>query len=57
MELKTVPIEKPAATNFILGRSQCIKSTQDPHEAIGHAEAPPVAVNGHAEAGDGVEGS
>jgi adenosine/AMP kinase len=34
MELKTVPIEKPADTNFILGQPHFIKTIEDLHEAI-----------------------
>jgi adenosine/AMP kinase len=34
MELKTVKIEKPEATNFILGQSHFIKTVEDIHEAI-----------------------
>ncbi len=34
MELKTVPIEKPADINFILGQSHVIKTIEDLHEAI-----------------------
>jgi adenosine/AMP kinase len=34
MELKTVPIEKPADINFILGQSHFIKTIEDLHEAI-----------------------
>jgi hypothetical protein len=34
MELKTVPIEKPADLNFILGQSHFIKTIEDLHEAI-----------------------
>jgi adenosine/AMP kinase len=34
MELRTVPIEKPADTNFILGQSHFIKTIEDLHEAI-----------------------
>jgi hypothetical protein len=34
MELKTVPIEKPEDTNFILGQSHFIKTVEDMHEAI-----------------------
>jgi hypothetical protein len=34
MELKTVRIEKPEATNFILGHSHFIKTVEDLHEAI-----------------------
>jgi uncharacterized protein len=34
MELKTVTIEKPEATNFILGQSHFIKTVEDIHEAI-----------------------
>jgi hypothetical protein len=34
MELKTVRIEKPEATNFILGQSHFIKTVEDIHEAI-----------------------
>ena len=34
MELKTVPIEKPADLNFILGQSHFIKTVEDLHEAI-----------------------
>jgi uncharacterized protein len=34
MELKTVLIEKPEATNFILGQSHFIKTVEDIHEAI-----------------------
>ena len=34
MELKIVSIEKPEATNFILGQSHFIKTVEDIHEAI-----------------------
>ena len=34
MDLKTVPIEKPADMNFILGQSHFIKTVEDIHEAI-----------------------
>ncbi len=34
MELKTVPIEKPADINFILGQAHFIKTIEDLHEAI-----------------------
>jgi adenosine/AMP kinase len=34
MELKTVPIEKPADMNFILGQSHFIKTVEDLHETI-----------------------
>ena len=34
MELKTVPIEKPADINFILGQSHFIKTIEDLHESI-----------------------
>lgn len=34
MELKTVKIEKPETTNFILGQSHFIKTVEDIHEAI-----------------------
>jgi adenosine/AMP kinase len=34
MELKTVKIEKPEATNFILGQSHFIKTVEDIHEAL-----------------------
>ncbi|HEU0202906.1 MAG TPA: adenosine-specific kinase [Burkholderiaceae bacterium] len=34
MELLTVPIEKPADINFILGQSHFIKTVEDLHEAI-----------------------
>jgi uncharacterized protein len=34
MEIKIVPIEKPEATNFILGQSHFIKTVEDIHEAI-----------------------
>jgi len=34
MELKTVTIEKPENTNFILGQSHFIKTVEDIHEAI-----------------------
>ncbi|MCX6134708.1 MAG: adenosine-specific kinase [Ignavibacteriales bacterium] len=34
MDLKTVTIEKPEATNFILGQSHFIKTVEDIHEAI-----------------------
>lgn len=34
MELKVVTIEKPEATNFILGQSHFIKTVEDIHEAI-----------------------
>lgn len=33
MELKTVPIEKPEAINFVLGQSHFIKTVEDIHEA------------------------
>ncbi len=33
MELKTVPIQKPADMNFILGQSHFIKTVEDIHEA------------------------
>ena len=33
MELKTVPIEKPAEINLILGQSHFIKTVEDIHEA------------------------
>jgi adenosine/AMP kinase len=34
MELKTVRIDKPADTNFILGQVHFIKTVEDLHEAI-----------------------
>lgn len=34
MELKTVPIEKPADLDFILGQAHFIKTIEDLHEAI-----------------------
>jgi len=34
MEFKSVKIEKPEATNFILGQSHFIKTVEDIHEAI-----------------------
>jgi hypothetical protein len=34
MELKTIPIDKPADANFILGQSHFIKTVEDLHEAI-----------------------
>jgi len=34
MELKTVKIEKPEMTNFILGQSHFIKTVEDIHEAM-----------------------
>lgn len=34
MELKTVTIEKPDDTNFILGQTHFIKSVEDIHEAL-----------------------
>src|SRR3989304_1562978 len=34
MELKTVTIEKPETTNFILGQTHFIKSVEDIHEAL-----------------------
>jgi uncharacterized protein len=34
MEIKVVKIEKPEATNFILGQSHFIKTVEDIHEAI-----------------------
>jgi adenosine/AMP kinase len=34
MELKTVPIDKPADINLILGQSHFIKTIEDLHEAI-----------------------
>ncbi|MBI5667555.1 MAG: adenosine-specific kinase [Chloroflexi bacterium] len=34
MELTTVTIEKPEATNFILGQSHFIKTVEDIHEAL-----------------------
>ena len=34
MELLTVTVEKPEATNFILGQSHFIKTVEDIHEAI-----------------------
>lgn len=34
MELKIVRIEKPEATNFILGQSHFIKTVEDIHEAV-----------------------
>lgn len=34
MELKTVPIDKPADLNFVLGQAHFIKTVEDLHEAI-----------------------
>ncbi|HPC82111.1 MAG TPA: adenosine-specific kinase [Thermoanaerobaculaceae bacterium] len=34
MQILTVPVEKPEATNFILGQSHFIKTVEDLHEAI-----------------------
>ena len=34
MELLTLRIEKPEATNFILGQSHFIKTVEDIHEAV-----------------------
>ncbi len=34
MELKAVPIDKPADMNFILGHSHFIKTVEDIHEAV-----------------------
>ena len=34
MELKTVRIEKPESTNFILGQSHFIKTVEDIHETV-----------------------
>lgn len=34
MELQSVKIEKPEATNFILGQSHFIKTVEDIHEAV-----------------------
>ena len=34
MELITVRIEKPEATNFVLGQTHFIKSVEDIHEAL-----------------------
>ncbi len=34
MDLKTIPVEKPADLNFILGQSHFIKTVEDLHEAI-----------------------
>jgi adenosine/AMP kinase len=34
MELKTVTIEKPEETNFILGQTHFIKTVEDMHEAL-----------------------
>ena len=34
MQLKTVRIEKPEATNFVLGQTHFIKSVEDIHEAL-----------------------
>ena len=34
MELKTVKIEKPITTNFVLGQSHFIKSIEDIHETL-----------------------
>jgi len=34
MQLKTVKIEKPDDTNFILGQTHFIKSVEDTHEAL-----------------------
>jgi len=37
MELLTVPIQKPADVNFILGQSHFIKTVEDLHEALAGA--------------------
>jgi adenosine/AMP kinase len=37
MELKSVKIEKPETTNFILGQSHFIKTVEDMHEALVNA--------------------
>ena len=37
MELRTVSIEKPETTNFILGQSHFIKTVEDIHEALVNA--------------------
>lgn len=34
MQLKTIAIEKPADTNFVLGQTHFIKSVEDIHEAL-----------------------
>jgi adenosine/AMP kinase len=34
MELKSVPIRKPEAINFVLGQTHFIKSVEDIHEAV-----------------------
>ena len=34
MQLKTVKVEKPADTNFLLGQTHFIKSVEDIHEAL-----------------------
>ncbi|HET7377140.1 MAG TPA: adenosine-specific kinase, partial [Anaerolineae bacterium] len=34
MELKLIPIDKPADLNFILGQSHFIKTVEDMHEAL-----------------------
>ena len=34
MELKTIPIDKPADMNFILGQSHFIKTVEDLHETV-----------------------
>jgi len=34
MELKVIPIEKPAPVNFVLGQTHFIKSVEDIHEAM-----------------------
>ena len=34
MELKIIPLEKPEATNLILGQSHFIKTVEDIHEAV-----------------------
>jgi hypothetical protein len=34
MELKLIPVEKPADLNFILGQTHFIKSVEDLHEAL-----------------------
>ena len=34
MQLNTIPIEKPDATNFILGQTHFIKSVEDIYEAL-----------------------
>ena len=34
MELRTIRVDKPAESNFILGQSHFIKTVEDLHEAI-----------------------